>query len=117
MCPKGAGAGRVLHPIITSHEDLLGPSLIIYGTVEQLLGSGGIRATARIRPRPTLLAGGHTHDLDNPMTPEQYKLALQLLALLEDDPEGQANCRVYGDWLTHLTDHCTDTYLESLQAA
>jgi len=51
------------------------------------------------------------------MTPEQYRLALQLLALLEDDPEGQANCRTYGNWLEHLIDHCSDTYLESLQTA
>ena len=51
------------------------------------------------------------------MTPEQYGLALQLIGLLEDDLEGQANCQVYGDWLSHLMDHCTDTYLESLQSA
>ena len=51
------------------------------------------------------------------MTPEQYRLALQLLALLEDDPEGQANCQLYGNWLDHLADHCSDIHLESLQTA
>lgn len=61
--------------------------------------------------------GPLTHDLDNPMTPEQYQLALQLIALLEDDPEGQANCKAYGNWLNHLANHCADMHLESLRSA
>ena len=46
------------------------------------------------------------------MTKEQIKQALKLVALLENDLEGQANCKIYGDWFTHLTDHLTDEMTE-----
>ena len=49
------------------------------------------------------------------MTQEQYRLSLQLLALFEDDQEGQANCCTYGNWLDHLADQCSDHYQESLK--
>lgn len=48
------------------------------------------------------------------MNKQQTKAALQLLALLEDDLEGQANCAVYGNWLEHLTDHLADEHVEQL---
>lgn len=42
------------------------------------------------------------------MTKEQIQQALKLVALLEGDLEGQANCSVYGNWLAHLIDHLAD---------
>ena len=42
------------------------------------------------------------------MTKEQIRQALKLVALLEGDEAGQANCKLYGSWLEHLTDHLTD---------
>ena len=38
--------------------------------------------------------------------------ALKLVALLEGDLEGQANCEAYGNWLEHLTDQLTDEMTE-----
>ena len=46
------------------------------------------------------------------MTKEQITQALKLVALLEGDLEGQANCEVYGNWLEHLTDHLTEEMTE-----
>ena len=46
------------------------------------------------------------------MTPEQIKLARELLALLEGDEVAQADCATYGDWLEHMSDHLTDIHLE-----
>ena len=46
------------------------------------------------------------------MTKEQIAQALKLVALLEGDLEGQANCKLYGDWLEHLTDQLTDEMIE-----
>ena len=48
------------------------------------------------------------------MNKEQTKAALQLVALLEGDLEGQANCKTYGNWFEHLTDHLADEYVEQL---
>jgi hypothetical protein len=42
------------------------------------------------------------------MTKEQIKQALKLVALLEKDQEGQANCKIYGNWFEHLTDQLAD---------
>ena len=46
------------------------------------------------------------------MTKEQIRQALKLVALLEKDLEGQANCKIYGDWLGHLIDHLADEVLD-----
>ena len=48
------------------------------------------------------------------MNKEQTAVALQLVALLEKDLEGQANCQVYGNWYSHLTDHLADEHVEQL---
>ena len=48
------------------------------------------------------------------MNKEQTKAALQLVALLEGDLEGQANCKTYGDWYSHLCDHLADEHVEQL---
>ena len=48
------------------------------------------------------------------MNKEQTAVALQLVALLENDLEGQANCQVYGNWFEHLTDHLADEHVEQL---
>ncbi len=48
------------------------------------------------------------------MNKQQTTAALQLVALLEGDLEGQANCKVYGNWLEHLNDHLTDEHVEQL---
>ena len=42
------------------------------------------------------------------MTKEQIEQALKLVALLETDQEGQANCKFYGNWFEHLTDQLVD---------
>lgn len=49
------------------------------------------------------------------MNKQQTTAALQLVALFEDDLEGQANCKVYGNWLEHLTDHLADEHVEQLE--
>ena len=46
------------------------------------------------------------------MTKEQIKQALKLVALLEKDQEGQANCKIYGNWFEHLTDQLADEVTE-----
>ncbi|QNJ26085.1 hypothetical protein SynSYN20_01759 [Synechococcus sp. SYN20] len=46
------------------------------------------------------------------MTKEQIKQALKLVALLEKDLEGQANCSIYGNWLAHLIDHLSGEVIE-----
>ena len=46
------------------------------------------------------------------MTKEQIKQALKLVALLEKDLEGQANCKIYGNWFEHLTDQLADELIE-----
>ena len=48
------------------------------------------------------------------MNKEQTLAALQLVALLEGDLEGQANCAIYGDWLQHLTTHLADEHVKQL---
>jgi len=48
------------------------------------------------------------------MNKQQTAAALQLVALLEGDLEGQANCSLYGNWLEHLTDHLADEHVEQL---
>ena len=48
------------------------------------------------------------------MNKEQTRLALQLVALLEQDLEGQANAKTYGNWLEHLTDQLADEHIEQL---
>ena len=46
------------------------------------------------------------------MTPEQIKLANELLALLEQDEVAQSDCATYGDWLEHMSDHLTDIHMD-----
>ena len=48
------------------------------------------------------------------MNKQQTAAALQLVALLEGDLEGQANCSLYGNWLEHLADHLADEHVEQL---
>ncbi len=40
------------------------------------------------------------------MTKEQLKLAMQLIASLDD--EAKANAEIYGNWAQHLSDQITD---------
>jgi len=40
------------------------------------------------------------------MTKEQLKLAMALIASLDD--EAKANAKVYGDWAEHLSDQIAD---------
>ena len=49
---------------------------------------------------------------DSHMTPEQIKLANELLALLEQDEVAQSDCATYGDWLEHMSDHLTDIHMD-----
>ena len=48
------------------------------------------------------------------MNKQQTQAALQLVGLLEGDLEGQANCKVFGDWLSHLNDHLANEHVEQL---
>lgn len=46
------------------------------------------------------------------MNKDQTRLALQLVALLGEDLQGQANAKTYGNWLEHLTDQLTDELID-----
>ena len=60
--------------------------------------------------RPAVRSSTFTQS-DSHMTPEQIKLANELLALLEQDEVAQSDCATYGNWLEHLSDHLTDIHL------
>ena len=45
------------------------------------------------------------------MTKEQLKLAMQLIASLDD--EAKANAEVYGSWAEHLSDQIADELIDS----
>tara|TARA_B100001093_G_C26620576_1_gene924414 strand:+ start:249 stop:455 length:207 start_codon:yes stop_codon:yes gene_type:complete len=47
------------------------------------------------------------------MTKEQLKLAMALIASLDD--EGKANAEVYGNWADHLSDQISDQIIEDMQ--
>ena len=44
------------------------------------------------------------------MTKEQLKLAMQLIASLDD--EAKANAAVYGSWAEHLSDQIADEFID-----
>jgi len=44
------------------------------------------------------------------MTKEQLKLAMALIASLDD--EAKANAEVYGNWAEHLSDQITDDLID-----
>lgn len=48
------------------------------------------------------------------MNKQQTQAALQLVALLDHDLEGKANCKTYGDWYSHMCDHLAAEYVEQL---
>ena len=49
------------------------------------------------------------------MTKEQLKLAMALIASLDD--EAKANAEVYGNWADQLSDQISDQIIEGMQQA